>query len=577
MNEEFDEVERMGRYLRTSRQNDPTRVPSREQKINAAIMWILRHEYGLEVPEIEELVDHGWGAPTIRACTNSRTKPDVEAARKHLDEMTAESARRKTTIRINNTRNPIEGDHSDQEPQGAIAGAGFIIRRCSQVNVTFEQVIETIDQIEEYELNGIDPNDVKSFLAACKEAAQKSGGKMDWAEVVQQFLWLWENGRITQVEISSFRITLERLDKKGIRTNNLDELVDTVSKTKNPEVRSIIEEATSLQAIRKARREEERDLIKFRSEAADERSRSDRAIGIKREKLEMMQKEIDKKAPLLKEIQRWKKGGFEDVEEIGVIRETAEKHYHKDLSQLMAEVRAQGSLENIKIETKEQENKLRILRGEVLGTEELHRILVPRIRKGDTGDEIRQFIEDAFLFADRSGSLQDARNDFRSMSKIKSLRDEVGRLAGVVNILKNEQVKSKAIIDSGLKQIGDSVAEATHRIGEAAIELEGLKVTSPAKIESNMPTATHQRPNKEDVVEVTPTKFGTTQVMPPVQESLAPKEINSLDSSHHFTKEQIMNLIKRGIIPPEVMQRAKDNLIALKSLQRKENAKGDFG
>lgn len=119
MYELIDEVGLIGTYLRKTRQMYPVRLPSREQKIVAALMWILRHVHHLEVPDIGDLVDGGWEAPTIRACTNSTRRPDIDAARKHLDEMTADSTKRKTTIRIG---------HTDQEPQGATARVGYIMR-----------------------------------------------------------------------------------------------------------------------------------------------------------------------------------------------------------------------------------------------------------------------------------------------------------------------------------------------------------------------------------------------------------------------------------------------------------------
>lgn len=79
------DIERIGRFLRDLRRTYPKRISSEEQEHVEALIWMLKNQYGLSVLEIFKLVDEGWKESTIRAFSNSKKRPDIEAAKRRLN------------------------------------------------------------------------------------------------------------------------------------------------------------------------------------------------------------------------------------------------------------------------------------------------------------------------------------------------------------------------------------------------------------------------------------------------------------------------------------------------------------
>lgn len=254
----------------------------------------------------------------------------------------------------------------------------------------------------------------------------------------------------------------------------------------------------------------------------------------------------------MRENQKWKKMGFQNEEVLGVIRETAEKHFHKDFGQLMAAVKAQENLENIKTEVKEQEDNLKTLREEVRGNEELRHILGPLMKQGNTGEEKRLVIGDALLVADRSGSLHGARKDFRSMLNIKSLRGEGERLKGVTRILRDEESRIKSTIDNGLAQIDTSVARAVRAVGEATHDLNARSVAAdPVQHDKMVPLVTHLKPQlDEEGLEVIPSEFGIVSFKP-LNKPVKPLPAYFDEQLLNFTCVELRQLLDRKLMRKE--------------------------
>jgi hypothetical protein len=299
--EKAKEVDEIEYYLRITANRQPRRLDSQTQKLVSALMCILFHEHGFDPRNIEALTAGRWKVPTIRRYTNSNNPPDLVAARGQLASALAKYARLEsmdsTTSRTGDSTNNTASYKDDPRNQKQTGQqVGDFLRKLSERGISTAYTIEGIEKIMELNQEGIELQELSSFIAECKKSIP-SGEWRGWGDVVKEFLWLFENEKVTQVDILYLRTVIEKLAQKGIKTHDLDDLADMISNVKNGEVRAFLAEAVSLQTLREAARSEHLARVKIRNDAVQEISKSEAQKRKLTKEMDMMREEIEKGRP----------------------------------------------------------------------------------------------------------------------------------------------------------------------------------------------------------------------------------------------------------------------------------------
>jgi hypothetical protein len=452
------EVDQIEHYLSVTGRKQPRRLDSMTQKLVSALMWMLVHEHGFNPGDIEALTGGRWRVPTIRRYTNSNNSPDLVAARRQLASALANYARSESIESTTRT-----GDPRNQKQTGQ--SVGDFLRILSERGISTAQAIEGIEKIVDLNQDGIELRDVLSFIAECKKAAP-SGDWTGWGDVVKEFLWIFENDKVTHVDILYLRATMEKLTQKGINIHNLDELADMISNVKNSEVRAILAEAVDLQRLREAKRSEAQNIVKLRDEAAHETSRLDSQKRKLRKELDMMHGEIEKGTPLLREIRSLDSMGM-NAEEWMQVRETVEKKYKGDFHEFLTGFQVYVGIQDIRSTKVRLEMQVKALRESALGYDEMLYVHEPLLKKGYPLNEVKLFVQHAMQVVDRLGSLGNARKAFNLITNISTLETEEQRLRQKVEKLKekNEELlitteNHLARIESSARVFGSQLYEA---------------------------------------------------------------------------------------------------------------------
>lgn len=449
----------------------PGRIPSYEQKIVEALMWILRNEHHLSVQEIVDLVQGAWKHPTVRAYTNSKLKPDVRAARSRLNAVPSEQY---STPELGRRPAAVEKggeQHDVGQLQDVRDNLGYWMNRYAEQGLSAFEVMNALPTLWEFVQRGVNPDSLASFMAECKKAADDPEEWDDWGEVVEQFLWMWDNDRMTQVDMRNLRQSIQKLESKGIKIINVDEFADLIAKTASIEAKAIIEEADNLKTLRETRRREAAELVEFRKKAATEREELDSAILKRREKLESMQEQIERSAPVLKEVRKLEKMGMKDADDLVRLRETVQRKYNKDFDEFVNGMQAHKNFEDVRNKTKDEETRLASLKQQCRGYEQLLHIHDPLMNEGYDGNEIRGFIEDAMKVGTRLGSMQEGRRAFREIMNLKDLRDEADSLRESVQKYKDEEAQVNRNLHEILPRLQNFVTKLAEQLQEGTFDL----------------------------------------------------------------------------------------------------------
>ena len=494
------DIERIGRFLLDLRRTYPKRIPSEEQEHVEALIWMLKNQYRLSVLEIFKLVDEGWKESTIRAFSNSKKRPDIEAAKRRLNVARESYPGPEPIVRATSVKK-TSAQEGEEDKDRFRADIGDFLRITAKHGVSIDEALDGLVALKDFMQEGIGAQDLKSFMVECKKVGEASRNWTGWPDVVQQFLWMWNNEQITQVEISALRLTLQKLDQKGIKIGSVEDLAMLLDKVLNTEVKGMIEEASNLKGLREQRRREEREHYEFRKEADNERRKFGKEIEEGTSRLEKMQEHIEKAKPLLNQISKLAKMGIKE-EEITALRETVQKKYNRNLGQFLVALGEHNGLSDLRSKTKQEQIRLKDLQQRSSGYENLLHIHDPLLKKGHTAGEIRGFVNDAMQVVNRSKSLQEARDRFRTMPTIDSLRQEEGKLKGAVEDLRKEETRIRTMIDgtlervrtsvkSSLATIDGNVAKFVERLSEATFDLDSrsksAQLVLASKVELDMP------------------------------------------------------------------------------------------